>query len=80
VLSDIAAAFRLMAGGEIKVYTRLTNEARMEVLKRLGENARKLGANAVVGTRFGSTQLLAGALDIFAYGTAVVAEKERGRK
>lgn len=77
VLSDIATAFTLMVGGEIKIYTRLTNEARSEVLKRLSENAKKMGANAVIGTKFGSTQVLPGTLDIFAYGTAVKAEKER---
>lgn len=80
VLHDIVAAFRLLVGGEIKVYTQLANEARMDVLRRLGENARKLGANAVVATRFGSTQLLPSTLDIFAYGTAVVVEKERGSR
>jgi uncharacterized protein YbjQ (UPF0145 family) len=77
ILSDAVAAVKLLVGGEIKVYTQLGNEARLDVLKRLGENARGLGANAVVGVRFGSTQLLPSTLDIFAYGTAVVAEKGR---
>lgn len=77
VFGDIAATLRLLGGGEIKAYTQLANEARMDVLRRLADNARKLKANAVVGTRFGSTQLMPGTLDIFAYGTAVVIEKER---
>lgn len=80
VLADMKAAFRLLGGGEIKAYTELANEARLDVLKRLADNAKKLGANAIIGTRFGSTQILPGTLDIFAYGTAVVAEKGKSRR
>ena len=79
VFGDLAATFRLLGGGEIKAYTQLANEARMDVLKKLGENAREVGANAIVGTRFGSTQVMPGTLDIFAFGTAVIVEKERKR-
>ncbi len=77
IFSDVGAVIRSMAGGEIKAYKHMTNEARAQALHELAEAAHKLGANAVVGVRFGSTQLLPSTVDVFVYGTAVVVEKER---
>jgi len=70
---DIIAILRVFAGGEIPEYTEMINEARLNVVKRLVKNAQKLGANAVVSARIGSTaQIVPGTVEIFAYGTAVV--------
>ncbi len=77
IFADIGAVVRSMAGGEIKAYKRMTNEARAYALHELAESAHKVGANGVVGVRFGSTQLLPSTVDVFVYGTAVVVEKER---
>ena len=77
IFTDVAAVVRSMGGGEIRAYKRMTNEARDAALRELLENAAKYGANAVVGLRFGSTQLLPSTVDVFAYGTAVMAEKEQ---
>ena len=77
IFSDIGAVLRSMAGGEIRAYKRMTNEARATALHELTEAAHQMGANAVVGVRFGSTQLLPSTVDVFVYGTAVVVEKER---
>ena len=74
-LQDISALFRMLLGGEIPEYMELTNEARQEVLDRLNENAKKLGANAVVAVELLSVPIVPGAIEILAYGTAVVAEK-----
>ncbi|MBI1974232.1 YbjQ family protein [Candidatus Micrarchaeota archaeon] len=68
---DIIALLRILVGGEVKEYTEMINDARFYVVQRLVENARKLGANAVVGTRFGSLSISPGAAEIFAFGTAV---------
>ncbi len=74
---DLMAIVKSMTGGEVKSYTKMTNEAREKVLHTLADQARKAGANAVVGVRFGSTQLLPATIDIYAYGTAVVVEKKK---
>ncbi|RFS85568.1 hypothetical protein D0T12_11140 [Actinomadura spongiicola] len=47
--------------------------ARREAVDRLGEEARRKGANAVVGMRF-DTVAVGGGLEVCAYGTAVWAE------
>ena len=63
-----------IVGGELKGYTELLNEAREEAIARMSEQARQMGANAVVNVRFSTASVAAGAAEIFAYGTAVVIE------
>lgn len=68
---DIAAAFKQIVGGEIKSYTDMMEAARKQALNRLTEEAAGLGADAVIAVRFTSTQIMTGAAEILAYGTAV---------
>lgn len=72
---DIAAAFKTLAGGEIKSYTELLVESRNIALKRMIAEAEKLRADAVVGVRFGSSSVMQSAAEILAYGTAVKLRK-----
>ena len=73
---DFLAALRNIVGGEVKEYTELLAQARDIALQRLIEKARAMGANAVVGLRFGTSAITTNAAEIVAYGTAVVVEKE----
>jgi uncharacterized protein YbjQ (UPF0145 family) len=68
---DILAVFRNIVGGEVDEYTKLVAEAREQALDRLTAEARALGADAVVGLRFGTSQVSQGAAEVLAYGTAV---------
>jgi uncharacterized protein YbjQ (UPF0145 family) len=68
---DISAAFKHLVGGELEEYTKLLGEAREQALDRMQEEARALGADAVVGIRFASAEILSGAAEVLAYGTAV---------
>jgi len=68
---DIMAGLRTIVGGEIKEYTVMLAQAREEALQRMIEQAEKMGANAVVSTRFVTSMVLSGAAEIVAYGTAV---------
>jgi uncharacterized protein YbjQ (UPF0145 family) len=68
---DFLASLKNIVGGELKGYTELLNEARQEAVSRMVEEARGLGANAVVNVRFATSSVAAGAAEIFAYGTAV---------
>lgn len=71
---DILAVFRNMVGGEISEYTKLMGEAREQALDRMAEEAVSLGANAIVGVRFSTSEVMAGAAELMVYGTAVVVE------
>jgi len=72
---DIAAAFKTLAGGEIKSYTELLTEARNIALQRMIAEAEKLNADAVIGLRFGSSSIMQSAAEVLAYGTAVKLRK-----
>jgi len=71
---DILASLRNLIGGEVKEYTEMLNDARDEAVKRMTEDAEKLGANAVVNIRFATSQATQGASEMLAYGTAVKTE------
>lgn len=73
---DIMAMLRNITGGEIKEYTQLLAEAREEALKRMIESAKAMGANAIIGFRFATATISTRMAEIYAYGTAVVIEKE----
>ncbi|GHT81556.1 UPF0145 protein [Betaproteobacteria bacterium] len=69
---DIMAGLKNIVGGELKGYTELLNESRQEAIDRMSEQARAVGANAVINVRFSTANIAAGAAEILAYGTAVV--------
>jgi len=71
---DIVAGLRGIVGGEIAEYTKLMAESREQALERMIEQAEKMGANAVVGTRFVTAMVMSGAAELLAFGTAVVVE------
>ena len=73
---DIGASFKTLVGGEIKGYSDLMKEARDEALERMIKEAEKLGANAVIGMRYQTAQIMASAAEVVAYGTAVVVESK----
>ncbi len=68
---DIMAGLRTIVGGEIKEYTAMLDKARDQAIERMVNQAEKLGANAIVGVRFTTSQTMSGAAEILAYGTAV---------
>ncbi len=71
---DILAGLRGIVGGEVHEYTKLLAESREHALDRMVEEARSLGANAVVGTRFITSYVSSNMAELLAYGTAVVIE------
>lgn len=71
---DLFASLKNIVGGELTAYTELLEESRQEALDRMIAKARSLGANAVVGIRFSTSSIAAGAAELFVYGTAVIAE------
>ncbi|MFH0971091.1 MAG: YbjQ family protein [Candidatus Micrarchaeota archaeon] len=77
VIQDFAALTKSLAGGEAHHYRHLLNEARKDIVNGLAEQARAMGANAILGVQMGSTQISPAIMDIFAYGSAVVLEKKK---
>jgi uncharacterized protein YbjQ (UPF0145 family) len=73
---DIVASLRSLVGGEIHEYTRMMAQSREQAIDRMVEEARALGANAVIGVHFQTSMILRGASEILCYGTAVSLEPE----
>ncbi|MEM6639942.1 MAG: YbjQ family protein [Pseudomonadota bacterium] len=71
---DIMAGLKNIVGGELKGYTELLVDSRQEATDRMVEQARSMGANAVVNVRFATSAIAQGASELFAYGTAVRVE------
>ena len=68
---DFMAGMKTLVGGEITGYTEMLVEARQLATKRMVDEAEELGADAVIGVRYGSAQMMQGAAEVIAYGTAI---------
>jgi uncharacterized protein YbjQ (UPF0145 family) len=73
---DIVAMLRYLVGGEVREYTKMMAQSREQSIDRMIEEARALGANAVLCTRFQTSKIMSGAAEILCYGTAVLLEPE----
>ncbi len=71
---DFMAGLKNLVGGELKGYTELLQDSRKEAMQRMEDQARQMGANAVVNIRFATSSVAQGAAELFAYGTAVRVE------
>ena len=68
---DITSGLRSLAGGELVNYTKMQEESRQIAIDRMVKQAEEMGANAIVGLRFGGASIMQGASEMLAYGTAV---------
>ena len=68
---DIMAGLKNIVGGELKGYTELLEDARNQAIMRMAEQARAIGADAVLNIRLSTSTITAGAAELLAYGTAV---------
>ena len=71
---DIFAGLKNIVGGEISEYTRLQAESREQALQRMEEDAKKMGANAIINVRLTTSMVMQGCSEILAYGTAVTVD------
>jgi uncharacterized protein YbjQ (UPF0145 family) len=73
---DLTAVMKNLTGGEIREYTKLMAESREQSLDRMRADAKTRGANAVVGVRFVTSEIMQNAAELLVYGTAVFVEDE----
>ena len=73
---DIMAVFKNLVGGEVENYTKMIAESREQALDRMADEALAVGANAIITIRFCTSEIMTGAAELLAYGTAVIIEKE----
>lgn len=71
---NIGAVFQSMVGGNITAWTRLCEQTRADAFEIMIQHATELGANAIIGARYDTTELAGGITEVLAYGTAVTVE------
>jgi uncharacterized protein YbjQ (UPF0145 family) len=69
--SDIGASIKGLVGGEVKGYTKMLADSRLQAVERLRQAARDVGGNAVIAMRFDCNELGSNMTEVAAYGTAV---------
>ena len=68
---DIGAGLKTLVGGELKKYTEMMDNARRIATERMLDEANRLGADAIVCTRYATSAIMQSAAEVMAYGTAV---------
>ena len=71
---SLLAVLKSLAGGEVEEYTAMLAQTREQALDRMIENARSMGANAVLAAHFATSEMLSNTAELIVYGTAVVVE------
>lgn len=71
VFQDFVEWLRNLVGMELQHYTKMMAETREQALDRMKEEARKLGADAILNIRFATSSIASGASEMLVYGTAV---------
>ncbi len=78
IVGNFFGGLQTLLGGNISIYTNLCEKARLEAYDIMCTQARKHGANAVIGMRYDATELMAGLTEVLCYGTAVVVVPVQG--
>lgn len=74
----VVAGLRMLVGGRLRSYESLLDRARREAILRMQEEAKNLGAELIINTRFETSQISSnagratGAIEVLSYGTALV--------
>jgi uncharacterized protein YbjQ (UPF0145 family) len=68
---SVASSFKALRRGEVSQYTQLLEDSRRHAIDRMVDNARLMGADAVIAVRFDSSEIGQQFTEIVAYGTAV---------
>jgi uncharacterized protein YbjQ (UPF0145 family) len=74
IFATLGATMQMVVGGNITIWTRMCEQTRIDAFDIMIQHATEIGANAVIGARYDTTELSAGVTEVLAYGTAVVVE------
>jgi uncharacterized protein YbjQ (UPF0145 family) len=78
IFVTIGASLQTIVGGNITAWTTLCEQTRADAFEIMIQHASEIGANAIVGARYDTTELSTGVTEVLAYGTAVIVQPEEG--
>lgn len=76
IVGTIGGTLQTLFGGNISLFTELCEKTREESFELMVHHAEEVGANAVIGMRYDTTDVLQGVSEVLCYGTAVVIERK----
>ena len=76
IFGTIGGSLQTLFGGNISLFTELCEKTREESFEIMLQHGDTMGANAIIGIRYDTTDVLQGVSEVLCYGTAVVIEKE----
>jgi len=74
IFATIGAGLQTIVGGNITVWTNLCEQTRADAFEIMIQHATEIGANAIIGARYDTTEIGQGVTEVLAYGTAVIVE------
>lgn len=74
IIGSIGGSLQTILGGNITLFTELCEKTREEAYELMIKHAEEKGANAIIGVRYDTTELMQGVTEVLCYGTAVVVE------
>ena len=74
VFGTIGASLQTLVGGNITLFTELCEQTRADAFEMMAAHAEEMGANAVIGVRYDTTEIMQGVTEVLCYGTAVILE------
>jgi uncharacterized protein YbjQ (UPF0145 family) len=77
IFGNIGAGLQTLIGGNITILSDLCEKTRSEAFEKMMKHGETLGANAIIGVRYESTEILQGVTEVLCYGTAVVVEEDK---
>jgi uncharacterized protein YbjQ (UPF0145 family) len=77
IFGSIGASLQTIIGGNITILSELCEKTRQEAFEIMIKHAETLGANAIIGIRYESTEIFQGVTEVLCYGTAVVVEVQK---
>lgn len=75
VIGNALAGLQTIFGGNITILRDLCEKAREDAFEQLITHAEMQGANAVIGVRYESNDVMDGVTEVLCYGTAVIVEQ-----
>lgn len=74
IFGSIGGSLQTLVGGNISLFTSLCEKTREDAFELMMKHANEMGANAIIGMRYDTTELMQGVTEVLCYGTAVVTE------
>ena len=75
IVGTLGAGLQTIVGGNITILSQLCEKTRQDAFAMMMQHAAEHGANAIIGVRYDSNDLMQGATEVLAYGTAVYVER-----